>query len=384
MADILLYGFIGGWNPETGESMDAAHIAARLEQLRDREQVTVGINSLGGLIAEGLAIYNLLDNFPKPVVVEIHGIAASMASAIAMAGNPVRIPENGLLMLHNPEDFVAGTAEEMRRAAELLEKLGGSLASIYAKKTGLQLRKVQQLMDEETWLTAEEAIDLGFADELMGAIDAAAFPAGLRKQFSSPAALLEAVKKERSRAVARYRRSLLPATAAISLEENMKNITLSQTEFDAKLKAEYDRGKAEAASEKDQAVAAARTEAQAAVTADHQAAIATARSEAAAAERARIQAVYDKLAAAPGQQKLVAEMMFDGQTSGAQAAEKLLAADAAARAQRAADIRADAPPPAGDPPATSAQQDAAAARGGNATAQAEQAVAEARKAGLVR
>ena len=128
--------------------------------------VTVHINSPGGSIFDGLAIYNMLKNHQGSVTVQIDGLAASMASIIAMAGDEIVIPENAMMMIHNPWGGVAGDADEMRGYADLLDKCRDSMVSIYAERTKLPDAIIVQAMNDTTWYSGKEAVEMGFADKL--------------------------------------------------------------------------------------------------------------------------------------------------------------------------------------------------------------------------
>lgn len=159
-------------------------------------EITLRINSPGGEIFDSIAIYNALREHPARVTTRIDGIAASMASVIALAGETVEIADNAFMMVHNPWSIVIGNAEDMRKEADILEKLGGSLVSAYVEKTGKDEAEVRALMDAETWLNADEAVAAGLADTVIGsgadeAMQAAALfdlsifanlPDGLREQ----------------------------------------------------------------------------------------------------------------------------------------------------------------------------------------------------------
>lgn len=160
-AELLLYGTIGD---EFFGGTGSREIVEDLQKLASVEEVTVRINSSGGDVFEGFAIYNALSKHSARIVVEIEGLAASIASLIAMAGDEVNIAENALLMLHNPHVFTAGEADDLREQAELLEKVTDSLVSAYVSKSGLGEDRIRDMLDEETWLSAQEARDLGFVD----------------------------------------------------------------------------------------------------------------------------------------------------------------------------------------------------------------------------
>lgn len=160
MNEILIYGGIG-------VEVTSALVAAQLKEMEG--PVTVRMNSSGGDAMEGMAIHNLLKQYQGEVTVIIDGGALSAASLIAMAGDNVQIAENALLMLHDPYQWAQGNPQELRRAADTLEKYVEAVATSYASKTGLSLERVRELMSNETWLTAPEALELGFVDEVIQA-----------------------------------------------------------------------------------------------------------------------------------------------------------------------------------------------------------------------
>lgn len=126
------------------------------------------INSGGGDVFGGIAIYNALARFPGKVRIEVEGIAASIASVIAMAGDEIRMGKGSYLMIHDPHAVAAGGAADMRATADLLDKVRDSLADIYAARTGKKKDRVLEMMAAETWMTADEAVREGFADKLSG------------------------------------------------------------------------------------------------------------------------------------------------------------------------------------------------------------------------
>lgn len=137
--------------------------------------IVVNVNSPGGDVFHGVAIYNLLAQHSASVEVRVMGLAASAASLIAMAGDTVRMAPSSMLMIHNAWTFAAGDKHAMTEIAATLDKIDGELAATYADKSGMDLDDIVQAMDDETWYTAEEAVDAGLADEIMskGADDAA-------------------------------------------------------------------------------------------------------------------------------------------------------------------------------------------------------------------
>ena len=129
--------------------------------------ITVWINSVGGDCVAAAQIYNMLMEYPHDVTVKIDGIAASAASVIAMAGTRVLMSPLSILMVHNPLTVAMGDSEEMRKAIQLLDEVKESIVNAYEIKTGLSRTKLSNLMDAETWMNANKALELGFCDEIM-------------------------------------------------------------------------------------------------------------------------------------------------------------------------------------------------------------------------
>ena len=132
------------------------------------------INCVGGDVFEGMAIYNVIKKRTAETTVYIEGIAASMGSVIALAADKVVMAENSLFMIHNAWGGAMGEAKELKKTANLLEKISNEIADIYIKKTKLPYDRVKEMMDEETWLNADEAFELGFIDSISDAIKVAA------------------------------------------------------------------------------------------------------------------------------------------------------------------------------------------------------------------
>lgn len=141
-------------------------------RLRDAGDVVLRINSGGGDVFDGVAIYNSLKAHTGNVRVEIVGIAASIASIIAMAGNEVAIAANAMIMIHNAWTIAAGNKDELVEQANVLGKIDNALALTYASKKGTPgIRTIKQMMTDESWFSGKEAIENGFATELLGATD---------------------------------------------------------------------------------------------------------------------------------------------------------------------------------------------------------------------
>ena len=129
--------------------------------------ITVWINSPGGGCVAAAQIYNMLMEYPGNVTVKIDGIAASAASVIAMAGTKVCVSPVSMLMIHNPMTFAFGNTAEMQKAIDMLGEVKESIINAYEIKTGMSRAKLSRLMDAETWMNANKAVELGFADEIL-------------------------------------------------------------------------------------------------------------------------------------------------------------------------------------------------------------------------
>lgn len=129
--------------------------------------ITVWINSPGGDCVAAAQIYNMLSNYKGKVTVKIDGIAASAASVIAMAGDTVLVSPVSMLMIHNPATMAWGDHAEMQKAMDMLSEVKESIINAYVLKTGLSRPKLSHLMDAETWMDANKAVELGFADDIM-------------------------------------------------------------------------------------------------------------------------------------------------------------------------------------------------------------------------
>jgi ATP-dependent protease ClpP protease subunit len=168
-AEIFLYDEVGGWGTYADQFVaDLKAITAPKIRLR--------INSPGGSVFEGLACANALRAHPAEVIVQVDGIAASIASVIAMAADRVIVQPQAMLMLHDAAGVCLGNAQDMQDMAALLDKISGNIADAYASKAGGTRDDWRQVMVKETWYTAEEAVAAGLADEVGAQRGAAAEP----------------------------------------------------------------------------------------------------------------------------------------------------------------------------------------------------------------
>lgn len=157
-ADIYFYDVIG-WDGNT-----ANEVVRRLANL-EAETLNVRINSPGGLVFEGFAIYNALVAHKASIKVFIDGLAASIASVIAMAGDEITMAENAMMMVHQPSAFVGGNSKKLRQQAEVLDQLENNIVDIYVKRTGIEKAEMSKMIADgkETWMNATEAKEKNFA-----------------------------------------------------------------------------------------------------------------------------------------------------------------------------------------------------------------------------
>ena len=164
---ITIYDQIGAdwW---TGEGTTAKRISGALRAIGDKH-ATVYINSPGGDVFEGLAIYNLLREHQAGVTVKVVGVAASAAAIIAMAGSRIEVARAGFLMIHNSWTVAIGNQHDMRETADWLAPFDKTQVDIFAARTGESPEKIAKMLDAETWIGGQEAVDTGFADALLPA-----------------------------------------------------------------------------------------------------------------------------------------------------------------------------------------------------------------------
>lgn len=163
-----------------------------LNKAKDVKSLTVRLTSDGGEITQGLAIYGMLRSHSAKVRVEVLGVAASMGSVIAMAGDEIAMAEDAFMMIHNPAGGAEGGEDDLRGAADLLAKMKETLVDIYARRTGQKPEDISAAMDQETWLTAKEALALGYCTEIIPATNMAA---RVRRFNKTPKALQRAQSK---------------------------------------------------------------------------------------------------------------------------------------------------------------------------------------------
>lgn len=171
-AELYIYDVIGG--DFFGEGTTAKQFQKDLKALGDVKTLDIYINSPGGDVFDGVAIYNQLARHRARKIVHIDALAASIASVIAMVGDEIEIAANGMLMVHRAWGLVIGNANDARKFADTLEKVDSTIIGTYVSRTGADERKITKMVDEETWLTADEAVEMGFADRASDPVEMAA------------------------------------------------------------------------------------------------------------------------------------------------------------------------------------------------------------------
>lgn len=166
--ELAIYDEIGMWG------VNGADFKRALDGFDNVSEIVLNLHSPGGSVFDGLAIYNQLKNHKASVTVKVDGLAASIASVIAMAGDTIIIPENAFIMVHKPRMPAHGVADELRESADLLDKVETTLVAAYRAKTGVTEDVLAEMLEAETWLTGVEAVEQGFADQLAEPIQAAA------------------------------------------------------------------------------------------------------------------------------------------------------------------------------------------------------------------
>lgn len=159
-AEIVIYDYIG-WPYN-----DPVDLVRALGELGP-QSVTVRINSPGGDVFDGMAIFNALRSHKGRVTTRIEGLAASMASIIALAGKEVQAYANTMFMIHNPRVVVAGDHDDLREVADIVEKMRNNMVDVYAQASGVGKKELRDLMKAETWFTAKEAKEKGFIDTVL-------------------------------------------------------------------------------------------------------------------------------------------------------------------------------------------------------------------------
>lgn len=207
-ADIFIYGEITKWAWEELGEVSSITFKSELDALGDDVgTINLYINSPGGSVFEGLAIGNMLKRHKARVIAHVDALAASIASVIAMFADEVRMASNSLMMIHNAWTWASGNAEQLRKAADDIERINESVIQSYLDKAGDKLNNdtLKSLLDSETWLSAEEAFNYGLCD----AID----------DFNEAAACIDEKLINQYKNVPQQLLQLKPSTPEMSAEE---------------------------------------------------------------------------------------------------------------------------------------------------------------------
>lgn len=163
--ELYIYGDIVAYKWDDSD-ITAKSFKEDLDAMGDIDTLNIYINSPGGNVFQGQAIYSILKRHKAYKNVYVDGIAASIASVIAMAGDAIFVPKNGMMMIHRPWTVAIGNMDDMLAAAESLEKIGISIKATYMERFKESEDKLQELLDAETWLTADECLEYGLCDEI--------------------------------------------------------------------------------------------------------------------------------------------------------------------------------------------------------------------------
>ena len=226
---ILLFDEIGGMG------INSEDFAAQLNEAKG-EAVEIRINSGGGSVFDGLAIYNLIKDYEGPTTVIVDGLAASIASVIALGADKLIMNEGSFLMIHNPWSFSGGESKDLRVAADILDKIQGQIIEIYQSATGKEYDEIKALMDATTWFNPSEALEAGFAQEIKSGLRIAA---ALKTKYlfnNIPKELKTIMDKEEIKAeVAEVEAAVLEVVEAPEVEAEVEEI---KAEVEVEIKAE--------------------------------------------------------------------------------------------------------------------------------------------------
>lgn len=164
---VYIYDEIGMWGIE-------AQVFVKDFNAIDSKTIHLRVNSPGGSVFDGTTIYNVIKQHKSKVIAHVDGLAASIASVIVLAADEVQMADNAFYMIHEPWSIMAGGADELRKEADLLDKVRGTIAKTYMDKSGKDEEEIFALMKEETWMTAEEALENGFIDSIYSPDEATA------------------------------------------------------------------------------------------------------------------------------------------------------------------------------------------------------------------
>jgi ATP-dependent Clp endopeptidase proteolytic subunit ClpP len=239
-AEIAIFDEIGGWG------INAAQFQKDFVAIKDKKNIRVSLNSPGGDVFDGMTIYNIIAAQRERVTVEVLGLAASIVSIIALAGNRLIMAEGTYLMIHQPWSIAMGTADDFRKEAGLLDKVGDQFVGIYAAHSGLSEDEIKKAMADETWYTAAEAKEAGFVNEITEYGEAAAsfdmskfgyahVPAGMATsvtELKEPTTIRELEERLRDAGVSRK----VAKVAAASAFDNLRDAEEPEIDYSIMLR----------------------------------------------------------------------------------------------------------------------------------------------------
>ena len=327
MNEITLSGDVG-WE------ITASSLKSSLEEANG-EDITVRISSRGGLVGEGLEIFNLIKNYPGKTTAILSGFAMSMGSYIPMSFDEVVAEDNAVMMIHNAQGITWGDHNEMFRYGAILKGLSSILANGYTKFSGAEVSAISAMMDAETWLYGKEIVDSGLANKMISSGDEESnkdgATAAAKTAFSGMIARMASAKKE-------VINDLTKASA-------MAGVVGNQRAKEPTKKEEVNTMTLKELKEKYPDLVALIVEE---ATAKQTELVAEARTEGANAERERIKAVHEQ--SFPGFEKIVNDAMFDGKSQAGDVAIAINSANLTALKKAGEDLSADAPDAVDEPP----------------------------------
>lgn len=224
VGEIRIFNDIGDYG------ITASDFVGELESLGKVSTLNIAISSNGGDVSQGFAIYNILNRHSARKVVTVEGLAASMASVIAMVGDEVVMPANAMMMIHNPWGALMGEADQIKSFGEALETMQDNIADAYVARTGMDKAEVLDMMARETWLSAKRAVELGFADSVENALQiAAAFDVSKFKHVPQKFA---AANKERLKTMSKTKQNAKAADTEESGDDEEKPKSAAQIRAD--------------------------------------------------------------------------------------------------------------------------------------------------------
>ncbi|WP_426450659.1 head maturation protease, ClpP-related [Paenibacillus sp. S-38] len=222
IGDVYIYGDIVSYQWDESDTT-AQSFRDGLQGLGEVKTLNVYINSPGGSVFQGQAIHTMLQRHKAHVNVHVDGVAASIASVIAMAADTIYMPKNAMMMIHNPWTYASGNAKDLRKVADDLDQIAQSIIEAYLTKTGEKMSREQlvDLLDAETWLTAQECYDYGLCDQIVESVEIAASinTEQLSRYKNVPKTLISAMKQPQNSPMSQLQREIMIAESKENIEK---------------------------------------------------------------------------------------------------------------------------------------------------------------------